>query len=115
MSVWLGARDACFELGVQRQNDPASMPIEDPTVLWDEAKSPFVTVADIVIPAQTFNRPAQGILREPFVDAVARSPEHQPVGGSNRVRRAVYQAISTMLHQLNGAARVEPTRMKAFN
>jgi hypothetical protein len=34
---------------------------------------------------------------------------HRPLGGINRVRRSVYEAISTLRHQLNDAPRVEPT------
>jgi len=34
--------------------------------------------------------------------------EHRPLGGISRVRKAVYQTISTLRHQLNGQPRVEP-------
>jgi len=34
---------------------------------------------------------------------------HRPLGGINRVRRVVYEAISSLRHQLNLAPRTEPT------
>ena len=116
MIRWLSAKGACFEFGVQLQTDPATMPIEDPTILWDEAKSPFVTVADITIPPQQFASAAQ----QAYCENLSFTPwhalaVHEPVGGINRVRRAVYQAISTLRHQLNGVARVEPTKLESFN
>lgn len=113
MDVWLGERDACFEFGVQLRNNATSMPIEDPTVLWDEATSPFVPVADIRIPRQQFDTPVQQFYCENLSFTPWHAlPAHEPVGGINRVRRAVYQAISTMRHQLNGAVRREPTTME---
>jgi len=41
-----------FEFRVQTQTDPVAMPIEDPTKLWDEATSPFVTVGRLRIPTR---------------------------------------------------------------
>ena len=35
------------------------MPVENPTIAWDEAASPFRKVATIRIPAQTFDTPEQ--------------------------------------------------------
>ena len=40
-------------------------------------------------------------------------PEHRPIGGINRVRKAVYLAVSTLRHRLNQAPRVEPTAVEA--
>lgn len=116
MIDWLAARDACFEFGVQLQTDPSSMPIEDPTILWDEAKSPFVPVADITIPRQAFDSSAQQRYCENLSFTPWHAlPAHEPVGGINRVRRAVYDAISTLRHQLNGAVREEPTKVETFH
>ena len=40
-------------------------------------------------------------------------PEHRPIGGIIRVRKAVYLAVSTLRHRLNQAPRVEPTAVEA--
>lgn len=116
MIAWLREKDACFKFGVQLQADPAAQPIEDPTILWDEAKVPFVDVASIHIPKQAFDSEAQ----QNFCENLSFTPwhalpEHRPVGGINRLRKAVYEAISQLRHRLNHAARVEPTGNETFH
>ena len=92
------------------------MPVEDPTIVWDEIKAPFIEVATIRIPKQQFNSEAQ----QTFCENLSYTPwhalaDHRPVGGINRVRKAVYERISLLRHQLNKAPRVEPTGNEAFN
>jgi hypothetical protein len=116
MVKWLGEKDACFRLGIQVQTDPATQPIEDPTILWDEAKAPFVDVASIVIPKQSFDSDAQ----QTFCENLSYTPWHalteqRPVGGINRLRKAVYVAISNLRHTLNKAPSVEPTGDETFD
>ena len=86
---------ACFALQVQRQNPAYYMPIEDPSVEWDESISAFETVANIQLPAQDFDSREQNM----FCDNLSFNPwhslpEHQPIGGINRLRKAVYEAVS---------------------
>jgi hypothetical protein len=103
----LAGRDACFELLVQEQTDPASMPVEDPTIEWT---SPFRKLATITIPSQDFSSPARMAYCENLSLTPWHSvPEHRPLGGINRVRRTVYETISRVRHELNGAERREPT------
>lgn len=95
---------ACFALQVQRQNSDYYMPIEDPSVEWDERVSPFETVADIRLPAQDFDSAEQNL----FCDNLSFNPwhalpEHRPIGGINRLRKAVYEAISVYRHDRNAA------------
>ena len=116
MVAWLKTRDVCFDFAVQPQTDPATMPIEDPTVEWDESRAPFIKVASIRIPRQTFDSEAQ----QTFCENLSYTPWHaltdqRPVGGINRVRKVVYQTISTLRHSLNNAPRAEPTGAEAFN
>jgi hypothetical protein len=116
MADWLKTKDACFDFAVQPQTDPAAMPIEDPTIEWDETKAPFIKVASIRIPRQTFDSEAQ----QTFCENLSYTPWHaladeRPVGGINRVRKSVYQTISTLRHRLNGASRAEPTGSETFN
>lgn len=115
MIVWLNQQDACFDFAVQLQADPATMPIEDPTIEWDESKAPFVTVATIRIPQQTFDSTAEQSFCENLSYTPWHSlPEHRPVGGINRVRKDVYEKISQLRHSLNNAPRVEPTGNETF-
>lgn len=106
----LASGDAVFEFGVQLRSDAAAMPIEDPTIAWDEQSSPFIPVAHLTIPAQVFDTPAQVA----FGENLSFTPwhgldAHRPLGGINRVRRVVYEAISALRHELNHVPRVEPT------
>jgi Catalase len=106
LKATLAAGSACFEFMVQTRAVPAKMPIEDPTIEWKESLSPFVTVARVEIGSQT---------PEAAETCEARSytpwhaiAEHRPLGGISRVRKAVYQTVSTLRHQLNGQPRIEP-------
>lgn len=106
MTAQLAAGSACFDFMVQTRTVPAEMPIEDPTVEWKEAKSPFIAVARIEISPQT-PESAESCEVRSFTPwhSVA---EHRPLGGISRVRKTVYQTISTLRHQLNGQPRIEP-------
>ena len=111
----LAAGPACFEFGVQLQKDAVAMPVEDPTVEWDEKVSPFVPVAKIEIPAQKFDSAAQDAFCEnlSFTPWHA-SPELQPLGAINRARKSIYDEISKIRHGQNAVKRTEPTGFESF-
>lgn len=93
---------ACFELQVQRQNAAHYMPIEDTSVEWDESISPFETVAHIKVPAQDFDSTEQNRLCDDLsFNPWHALPEHRPIGGINRLRKAVYEAVSAYRHERN--------------
>jgi hypothetical protein len=100
---------------VQFQTDPVKMPVEDPSVEWDEKVSPFITVATLDIPQQAFDSAPQmeyceGLSFTPWHSL----PQHQPIGGVNRIRKTVYERISTLRHEANGVPRREPSGFDAF-
>ncbi len=106
MQTSLNQGSACFEFAVQLRTDPAKMPIEDGTTEWKESASPFIKVARIDIPSQ---QAEQGEACEVRSFTPWHSlPEHRPLGGIQRTRKAVYQEISALRHQLNGQPRIEP-------
>jgi hypothetical protein len=105
----LALHEACFDFMVQLRQLPSAMPIEDPTAEWSEKDSPFIPVARITIPAQNF----LSLKQLDFCENLSFSPwhtipEHQPLGGINRVRKTVYDTVSRVRHELNGAERREP-------
>jgi hypothetical protein len=109
MARQLSSCEASFDFLVQLRIDTDAMPIQDPTVRWKELASPFRKVATIRIPAQDFT----GKPRKDFAEALSFTPwhslpEHRPLGGINRVRRAVYETISTLRHEANDVPRREP-------
>ena len=96
---------ACFQLQVQRQNPAYYMPIEDTSIEWDESVSPFETVADIRLPAQDFDSRGQNLACDNLsFNPWHALPDHRPVGGINRLRKSVYEAISAYRAERNGAA-----------
>ncbi|HEV3168134.1 MAG TPA: catalase family protein [Isosphaeraceae bacterium] len=110
MAEHLKSQPAGFDFCVQRQVDPVRMPIEDAVVRWDEQLSPFQKVATITIPPQTFDTPEQMTFCENLSFTPWHClPEHRPLGGINRTRKEVYEAVSRLRHQLNGVPREEPS------
>lgn len=93
---------ACFVLQIQRQDANKFMPIEDTSIEWREEDSPFETVARITLPPQDFDTPALNLQ----CDNLSFNPwfgieAHRPIGGINRLRKAVYEAVSDYRHQRN--------------
>jgi hypothetical protein len=115
MVAYLSERDACFDFAVQFQTDPVKMPVEDPSIDWDERASPFVKVAKIRIPRQVFDSERQNEYAENLSFTPWHClPEHQPIGGVNRIRKTVYEHISTLRHTANGVPRREPASFDDF-
>lgn len=95
---------ACFVLQIQRQDANRFMPIEDTSIEWREQDSPFQTVAKITLPPQDFDTPALNLQ----CDNLSFNPwfgidAHRPIGGINRLRKAVYEAVSDYRHSRNSA------------
>jgi catalase len=93
---------ACFVLQIQRQDVNKYMPIEDTSIEWRESDAPFETVARIKIAAQDFDTPALNLQCDnqsfnPWFGIEA----HRPIGGINRLRKAVYEAVSDYRHSRN--------------
>jgi hypothetical protein len=94
MRLRLSMEDIAFDFFVQFQTDPRKMPIEDASVEWSERDSPYVRVAEVRIPRQAIDAPG----REQACERTSFNPwhclkEHQPLGGMNRTRRAIYEAM----------------------
>ena len=105
----LKAGEALFDFGVQFQIDAQAMPIEDPRREWSEADSPFRKLATIRILQQDCDSPQQRAFAENLSFTPWHAlPEHRPLGGINRARKLVYEAMSTFRHGRNQALRREP-------
>jgi catalase len=105
----LAAGDACFDFLVQPQVAGKNMPVEDTTIEWREADSPFVKLARVVIPKQAFDTPEQNAFCEDLSFTPWHAlPEHRPVGCMNRLRQAIYREISRFRHSKNNLPRHEP-------
>jgi hypothetical protein len=116
MVATLAERDVVFDLAVQLQTDGRRMPIEDDGIEWPERLSPFVPVAQLRLPRQRFDSPAQLA----FADNLAVNPwhaleAHRPLGNQNRARRHIYVELSRLRQQVNGSVHIEPTGAERFD
>src|SRR5215217_6609738 len=101
-----------FDLQVQLCVDLEKMPVEDVTVEWPEALSPFVTVAKVRLPQQDIS----GEDNAKQMDATSFTPwrcteEHRPLGNIMRARKEVYRQSSILRHELNDQIRREPKNL----
>jgi hypothetical protein len=111
----LAAGPWTFDFMVQVQTDSHLMPIEDATVKWPEDLSPYVTVAQLHLPAQQFTSDEQLA----FADQLRYNPwhslaAHQPLGNSNRARKTMYCELARLRQAMNQVRHVEPTGEEQF-
>ncbi|MAY14209.1 MAG: hypothetical protein CMI06_02600 [Oceanospirillaceae bacterium] len=111
----LSKGSACLDFLIQLQKDPKDNPTENALISWDEDDSPFIPLARINIPPQSFTSEAQ----KQFCENISFNPwhsleEHRPIGGINRARRLVMKDISDFRLQANGVERFEPTGHEVF-
>lgn len=103
----LHQQEAFFDLMMQFRTNPATMPIEDSTVLWDSA---WHKVATLHIPQQTFDVEARNKLGESMgFNPWYCLPEHEPLGDMHRIRKAVYEYLQAYRNQHNEIIYQKPT------
>lgn len=100
--------DACMQFLVQPRTSN-SLSVEDSMTEWKEKQAPFYQVATIRIPQQDFDSAEQNA----FCENLSFTPwhalaEHKPLGGTNRLRKVIYDRISRVRHEMNDAPRQEP-------
>lgn len=103
MANHLLIQPASFDLMVQVQSLPGKMPVEDPTIEWDEQLSPFYKVGTLLLPVQQFDVDINNRLGESLSFSPGHAVHHRPIGGINRVRLVVYKALSDLRRKRNGA------------
>ncbi|PZO66680.1 MAG: catalase [Paracoccus denitrificans] len=99
-----------WELRVQLLRNPDTMPVEDPSVAWPEAESPWQIVATLTVEAQpSFDdkraRLADDKLRFSAWTGLAA---HQPLGAINRARRDAYEMSASFRSRFNRCPIHEP-------
>jgi hypothetical protein len=100
-----------YELRVQLCTDVATMPIEDASVEWPEAASPYVGVAKITYPVQDAYSPERQVFGDDVLsfNSWRALAAHRPMGSINRLKLRVYEASSIFRHEKNNMPRLEPT------
>ena len=106
----LNRTDVEFDLMIQIQTDAHRMPIENAAVRWPEKISPFIRVATLNIPKQTFDTDT----RADFAKRLKMNPwhclpAHRPLGNQSRARQRMYQQLSRFRQQMNKVNHYEPT------
>jgi hypothetical protein len=94
MARHLAAGPLRYQLQLQCFVNEIATPIENPTVPWPEAISPYVTVAELTIPSQ----PLDGAEAAKFTEQVERATfdpwsalaAHRPLGEIMRARKITY-------------------------
>lgn len=99
-----------YELSAQLCTDLAAMPVEDASVEWSEAVSPYQPVARLTIPPQDPGTPARRVFGDDVLsfNPFRCLPEHRPLGSIMRVRRLAYESSSRFRHEMNAQPRREP-------
>jgi hypothetical protein len=93
VTAFFAINSAKWELRAQLCTDIEKMPLEDASVEWPEALSPYVTVATVIMhPQPAWNEE----LAKAIDDGMSFSPwhclaAHKPLGSINRARQSVYQ------------------------
>ncbi|OZG70196.1 hypothetical protein BTA51_27390 [Hahella sp. CCB-MM4] len=115
MVATLAQKNMVFDMFIQIQVDPVSMPLENASVVWSERSSPLIRVATIEIPRQTFDSAAQlAFARNLTFNPWHALAEHRPLGNQNRARKHIYQATSKMRQGINKEQHIEPTGDEVF-
>jgi hypothetical protein len=105
----LAAAPANFLLEAQLFVDQSVTPVDRATVRWDDAISPFVTIARLDIPQQDIDADGQAA----FGESLAFSPwrtlhENRPLGSLADARRVAYPSSAALRRSLNGQPMHEP-------
>ncbi|WP_419809424.1 catalase family protein [Sphingomonas sp.] len=109
MNEALAEHGGTWEVRVQLCLDPEKQPIEDSTVEWKQADTPFITVATLEIGPQPAWVPMESIVTE---DRLAFNvwhglADHQPLGNINRARREPYKQSAERRGRVNGCPMLE--------
>lgn len=103
---FFAGNEVAFEIRAQLWTDANTQPIEDTSVDWPIAESPYRTVATIRLPRQAAY--SEERVRY-FDDVMTFRPAHslavhRPLGGVMRARLQVYRALSAFRHRENSIA-----------
>lgn len=115
VSDYFGTQHAMWDLRVQLCIDAAEMPIEDATAIWDEDKSPFITVAHLRAGPQESWSDARA---EAVNDGMGFRPwngiaAHRPLGSIMRLRKLAYRQSQDFRSQRNATPVREPDSLDA--
>ncbi|MCK9796572.1 LodA/GoxA family CTQ-dependent oxidase [Pseudomonas sp. MAFF 302030] len=105
----LSQREYRFRFMVQLRTNDASMPLDQATVEWPEAESPFVHVATLTLAQQDVSERGQAEYGQGLGFNIWRLPlEQTPVGSIAEARKMAYAAGAHLRHEANGQSLQDP-------
>jgi len=111
----LSQGEVTFRFMIQLRTNPATMPLDESTVPWDEKASPPIHVADLILPQQNIDERGQDQYGENLAYNIWRvTAEHTPQGSIAAARREVYQASAKLRRDTNGIPVGEPSEAKPY-
>ena len=100
MQEYLEQKDVCFDFFIQLKKD--YMSIDNARVEWREKDSPYIKVAQLIIPKQFFNNPeTDKSCEDETYFPYNTLEENKPLGSMNRARFAIYQKLTTLRMNYN--------------
>ena len=110
MTAALAAREVVYDLLVQRQVEPVTMPVEHAGVVWSQRRSRPVRVATLRLLRQELDAAEQQRLADTLrFNPWHALPEHRPLGNQNRARRTIYATLADVRQRMNATPHREPT------
>lgn len=111
----LAKNSICLRFAVQIKK--AEMPVEDAAVTWNEENSPFIDVAEIIIPKNQDLK--KGGERDLYCENISFNPWNslefnRPAGGINRARLGPYTGVSRKRRMENKVRIREPLKTDEF-
>ncbi len=105
-----------WEVRVQLCTNPETMPIEDASVEWPEAESPYLAVARITAePQVTWSDARVAAVDDGMSFSAWHSlAAHRPLGGIMRVRRSAYEMAARFRSEHNPVKVVEPKALESL-
>jgi len=118
LQIRLHEEGLCYRFAIQEYKEGLGFSVEDGMNRWDESQSPWIPIATIRIPKQTFMTDEK--LR--YCDNLSFQPwhalaQHRPLGNLNRSRKVVYEMISHYRHRMNreGDSLKEPENLDEWD
>jgi prostaglandin-endoperoxide synthase 2 len=110
-----GSSPVVFDFMIQERKGDADMPIDDPTVPWDESVSPPRKVATLTIDPQEFESDTQMAFAQNMqFNPWHTTADHRPLGRINEARRDIYLTMQKQRHDANQVTPQEPTGKNDF-
>ena len=114
VSSYFDANVAVWAFQVQLCSSVEDMPVEDSLAVWDEGKSPFITVARLTAPMQ---KSWNGEATERENDTLGFRPwnalaAHRPLGSIMRMRKLAYRQSQAFRSKHNAAPVSEPKSLR---